>query len=1217
MPGQLSAVYRSLCFLNDFLIMSFAFTLDCESEAANDNRSIHLRKRIWRMSEDRFDEELPQVEFDREKIEVHTPLNDDTEGTFNILSVNGISMRGVVYSSNPYVFVENPGFEGEKAEIRFRSDTHNFTANDRLDGEFTAVVQGNEVSIPFTIIIDETYPRTSTGEIRSLAEFTELYHNYPQEAVSLFWSSKFADLMKKQDDWIYLLYKGFSSGQPSVFNLENFLVAAGEKEAVSLHFFSQQTKFYDVVENQKQAFHLTKNGWGAFHLKVKCDADFITFETYDITPDFFLGQSMELSYYIHANRLHAGINQCIVNIDGNNFHVSQTLLISTFDEGAHPYEKALKKQKRTADLVRSYIDFRLQKKTMGEWADEVIRSMDELLLDEPAEYFYQLYKTQALIVSGRRQEALWIITDLKRQIKDKVSFEWAYLLYLCSLIEPEESYIDRITDEIEKIFQHHPEDMRIFWFLLFLRREYLTDTRRKQNAIMQWIRSGISSPILYIEGFDLMCQDPYLIRSFDDYTVRILTFGLRHDALNKNILMQIPDILRQEKDFSPQVFRLVTKCYEINPDDDLLQEIAAYLIRGKQIGSRYAVWYKTAIYRELKLNGLYEAYIYSVDDSDMSQLPKLLVMYFNFENALSAQKKAFLYANVILYKDSWPKIFEEYRHQIEDFSLEMMRGRRIDDNLAIIYQEVLNEGLIDSDVANVFGDLFFYNKIVCTKRKSGRVFAFSRKAASPQIVPLVNSTAYVSCPDKDTLLILETEDGLYTDDDLFIKERLITGDEIYDKLKGRALNTYPYFLHELDDRKKPSDFSAEDAEDIRIFIEDRNIDDYYRASRYQLMYQALKYLGREELLAEDLMNADILTLTYSLRNSTVEQLILAGRSNEAYEKIRTIDGMQVPMNLMLRLISEQISLNNGGTDDFLVQMSAFLMDHFLTSEETVRYLNDHYTGPTLKMSQVFRYASARQLVTHDLEERLLTQMLYTGNIPDNVDEIFASYRKGIMNRMLVEALLSYFSHEYIVHDKPLSNNMYQYLLFLKIKNNSLNDSCRVALLKRLCMNGNNLSEREFDTLDVLMRESMIRNQYFSFYRKADERIIIRYHLYDKLFAEYHGRPGMSLIIRKKGPEGAKDRRDMIEMYDGIYVRDFVLFYGDTINYEIVTSDDGEVLTEGTLSLMDNVMNEEMSRYGFINQLESSIMYQDSRHLTEDMKHFNQLDVLTDRLFQIV
>ena len=1177
-----------------------------------------MRKRIYRISEDRFDEVLYGIEFDRDKVHIEVGQGQEAKGSFVIQTTGGGSLRGIVYSSNPYITVENPDFDSESVTVRFHAPTADFLPGEKLCGSFHVVCAGQTAELPVEIAVSEKRGHVGSYDFTNLSDFAQLAKERSRDALALFSSSEFMDFVKNVAKEHVLLYRSLLSSVGATYeSMEHFLSQTGVKDMVKLHVFPGQTVFYHITENQKEKINITRNTWGFFHVKATVleEDSFLTLESSDITPDFFMGQSMELSYYIHADRLHEGMNVSTICFDGPGFHEKLTITASTYAKDERHNQKTLAEKEKKVSLVSNYLSFRLNQMTMGDWSEDVIRSMNKRLVEDPSEVFSQLYKAQALIVSGRRQEGLWIISDLKKVIEDKSSFEWAYLLYLCTLIEPEVSYVDRLTGEIEGIFRQHPEDMRLFWFLLFLRVEYLTDTRRKLKDIWQWIRSGIDSPILYVEALDVLRQDPFLLRELDSISLRVLWFGVRHHAISDNLAIQIPKCLVQERVFSKSIFRFVTSLYEQMPSDDLLDEILSYLLRCRCIGERYAKWYLLGIEKEKKLSGLFEAYLYCLKESDTQKLPRLLLMYFSFENRLPYDRRAFLYANVVIYKNSHPKIYEAYQKQMERFALEQMHQLRMDDNLAILYQDLISRGFIDEEESSNLGQLFFVKKLICLKEVKGRLFVFDERFEEPQIVELKNHTAYVSASSSNLRFVLDTGNGILCGEDDFYLEPLLSGEDNYNRLRKLAKDDYNYFLHDLKDKKQEEDFSIRDVTSIFSFFKDKRLSKEYTDAYVPLLIRVLKRFQKLEEIAPSIMSMDPVKASSFLRLEIMEQLITHERFDLALKALRRINGLQVPMNQLLHLVSGSIRRSRE-VDDFLVKLAAYLLEHFLSDEQLLDYLTTYYTGPTKTMIMVFQYALARQLHVHDLAERILIQMIYEGSYYEKAPEIFSMYRKGNVNRMLQEAYLTYSARLYLTKNQSLDPEVIEMLSELHRRGVPLNDTCRVALMKYLSGKGTLEEKEEYKLLSDLVRESVLKGQYFSFYRTMDPRLVIHFHLYDKLFAEYHGKRGLRLqiIVTKDGKE---ENLELTEMYDGVYVREFVLFFGETLKYKIVTADDHEILKEDSMVYMDVIDHGKGSRYGRINRMESDLLYQNYQQLVKEMKEYYMLDSAARDLFPVL
>ena len=66
---------------------------------------------------------------------------------------------------------------------------------------------------------------SSVGEIHSLSEYAEFAQNHFAEAVSLFYSDRFAEFISDQDKRTKLLYRGFKAAPIAAVNVDEFLVS--------------------------------------------------------------------------------------------------------------------------------------------------------------------------------------------------------------------------------------------------------------------------------------------------------------------------------------------------------------------------------------------------------------------------------------------------------------------------------------------------------------------------------------------------------------------------------------------------------------------------------------------------------------------------------------------------------------------------------------------------------------------------------------------------------------------------------------------------------------------------------------------------------------------------------------------------------------------------------------------------------------------------------
>lgn len=1178
-----------------------------------------MRKRIWRMSEDKFDNQIPQLLLMTDALTFVCQEGKKNQEEFRFSSQGEYPLRGMVYSSNPYIRILNPQFDGTEVSIRFEVRGQHYFEGEHIQGYFTIVYNGGERRLPFDVQFKQEPLMSSVGEISTLQDFSELAKGHWSEAMNLFYSQAFSDFMKRFGIQERMLYTGYRRGIPTSANLEEFLVSAGLKESVHFSVKEGERSFYRVTENRKETFLISKSTWGHIEIDISSDNDFVTVEKEHITSDYFLGSTMVLNYYIHKNRMHAGKNYARITFSGNGtiFEVS---VMATFQQEEKNVAWLHSQQKREKVLLTNiYQDYRLQRITTGEWCEKSLAVLEDLYNGDPKNVWYVLMKAQCYIVNQQRQEALWIIQDMKRDIKDKTGAQWAYLLYLCTLMEQEESYVDRLTKEIEGIFRLHPEDVRIFWFLLFLRKEYIREHGRKLKAIQQWLAAGYTTPFLYLEAYSLLLQDPYMIHDFSEGMLEILYWTARRHLMTRELASQIAHVLEKHIDFQPQIWFLVKEAYRVCPGNEFLSSILTFLLQNQKYEEPFLSWYREGIQRDLRLNGLYEGYMMTLPDSSIEEIPQMVVRYFQYSCNLPYQKRALLYANVILNRKKTPQVFEQYFRNIELFAIEQMKQNRMNDNLAIIYQCVLEMGIVDEDMANAVAGLVFMKKLVCIYPNISRVFVYQEQYEMPIVVPISDGVAFVPVVSGHFQVFLETKEGnLITNKNAYRLQNIMFADAYMDKLKNLAPLSLPFLLSDFAKKTNAKDFVLEDINRMDAFLHASLVSKEYIRKKYNVFIQFLKLHCREEVLEQHFLHEveyealDTQTLCYIM-----DLFLREGYYQKVFDMMRQYNGLQIDDRLLLVMCDELVLSETFETDEFLLDLCAFLADKELATPATLVYLSSNRVAPTKNMLHWWKLTKEQELHALDLEENILFQALYAESEMEEVMPVFESYMYRGRDKMLIEAYLNYWSREFMLEKREVPASFFTYLAYYFDRGSSLKESCKLAYMKFLS-EVSLLSEREYQILDQLLQYYLLRNVYFSFYRNMDARLVLKYHLYDKHFLEYRTNPGERILLSYHFDGKEEKEEEMVEMYEGIYVRQFLLFFGETLSYEIYEDGKkGEPLVKDRISVSTQIQEQEKGRYALLNRMQNEALYQEQEALMKDMKSYQGLDEVTKQLFTII
>jgi len=723
-----------------------------------------LRKRIQQLANGKFDNNGPKLSLSTEKIELEVLEGKDETGSFVITSTNQVKMRGIIYSSNPRMECLTPQFEGEEVRIRYQFHSEGLIEGDIQKGEFFIVCNQGEYNLSFVVSISRLYADSSFGKIKNLDDFCRLAKENYDEAYRLFYSSNFKNLIREDKDRI--LYEGLRMQPQSALVVETFLIASHHKKKVEVAFEETEKSFYGVQEQQKEQLEIQKPQWGAVRIRVSSDADFLIPGKQIITENDFIGSTCFYEYYIDADAMHAGKNfgRLCFELPDRSFLYTVTASCKEREEEREISEHREAGQART-ELMQLYIDYRLKRIVTGVWAKSSVELLDHLAILEPEEPMHRLMKAQALLINRQKQEASWILTDYKRECLDRTTPVWGYYLYLCTLMEREESYVDRLTEEIEQIFHHYPDDSMLFWILLFVKDEFYRNSSRRFKAIEQWIGRGCHSPYLYLEAYYLIWQDPYLLSGLNDFTLKILGWAAKQDAISKDIALQVRNLLPEQREYQKKWYPVLEKCYEADPSEEMVAAICTYLIRGQQFAPRYHIWYERGIDSEIRITNLYEAFLISMDQNEVAAIPKMIQLYFQYNSGLSYRYMAVLYVNIIAAKEKQPDVYHKYRRNMEQFALAQMEAGHMDDNLAILYQEILPVSILNEELAHKAAEVLFVHKLCCENHGIAKAYILHWQLKAPQVVTLTNGCGYFKAYSKDyTVILCDTGGNCYTDD---------------------------------------------------------------------------------------------------------------------------------------------------------------------------------------------------------------------------------------------------------------------------------------------------------------------------------------------------------------------------------------------------------------------------------------------------------------------
>lgn len=1181
-----------------------------------------MRARIGQIAAGRFNGTKPILAFSEETIDLSVIEGRSEAGSFVIESTNQIKICGIVYSTNPRMECLNPHFEGEKVRIRYQFNSKGLTEGDTCEGKFVIVCNQIEYSLSFCARITRLYAEASTGAVKSLDDFTRLAASNWDEAYHLFYNRNFLNTIPYDNVYERLTYEGFACARPSGQNMEEFLIGVNKKQPVSISVDKSEEIFMASKEPQSGCFTITKDNWGYTEIRLRTDCEFIKLSKPVLTLDDFIGKTYLYEYIIDASAMHAGRNFGRIYIDGvyQSFTIDITAGVRDDDGSISDIAVTKDIKECMVGIMELYTSFRLKRIVTGVWANETISILNHLHALVPDEHMYELMKAQAFIINRQRQEAKWILDDFKHSNPDKKAPIWGYYLYLMTLLEREPSYVDNMTHEVELIFYENPDSVLLFWVLLFLRDQYFDDSAGKLKDIKYWVLRGCSSPYLYIEAYYLISQDPYLIKELSVFELRILSWAVKEKALTKELAGAIFEAVDLAGGFDNRVYELLTAAYEICPEAEYVGIICSYLIKGHKNDTCFHKWFELGIENKLRLTGLYESYLLTMDDRQISPVPKIIQMYFSFDNKLPYRKLAVLYNNIIAAKETEPEVYHKYRKAMGRFAMDQAQLRHIDDNLAVLYEDMLELGFINEELSAAFSDIIYTHKLIVFDKRIVRAIIYQNEMKEPQIVPVTDQCAYFELFSNDYVILFEDSRGYrYVKSISYRLQRLMDAEKYLDRCISLSPDRPQYIVSHFKNVRDYSDFTKDDLKLFKPVFYSESFSDSYKAV---MGYRILKYCqlhDYEDYVRPFLQSINFDTLQKDARKYLIDMLV----SNRLYEKAYDM-AMEYGID-MLAAASKVVLCENAlkvqhVDDDFMVQLAISAFKTGKYSDLVLKYLCENYTGPTDELINLWHAADKFSISSMKLDERILEQGIYTQIEPEKISDIFMEYYKRAGNEKLILAYISLVAHGYLHSGGCKADFIFDIIEKRFIGNRTLNDACQLALLKHFAEK-TDITQAELEIEDTLLKYYIYNNMYFDFFARLDYRLLEKYFLYDKAFLQYESTPGTHVVLHYSRDEDGEEfnSEDMVEMYDGIYVKTFVIFFGELIRYYI-TEEHGnsiEVKESNRLTCNNIPGDNDHSRYNLINEMIISDTLSDETTLKSNIDEYKRLDAATKQLFKLI
>ena len=261
--------------------------------------------------------------------------------------------------------------------------------------------------------------------------------------------------------------------------------------------------------------------------------------------------------------------------------------------------------------------------------------------------------------------------------------------------------------------------------------------------------------------------------------------------------------------------------------------------------------------------------------------------------------------------------------------------------------------------------------------------------------------------------------------------------------------------------------------------------------------------------------------------------------------------------------------------------------------------------------------------TYSLCERMLVQMLYTGSHVGEKGEIFRSYSKKGGSEELMSAFLSKCCYDYAVNQQITESYIFESVMELFYKEVPLHLVCKIAFLQYYAENKQEQNDRIRQMCSRFLEDLLAEQIVMPFYKEYQGYLPQMDEYLDKTIVEYRAKPGCRAVIHyviqsDNSTENEYCKEEMKDMFAGICVNEFILFFGERLQFYITEeSEEGEQLTKsGTISKSDIGQECSESRFSLLNDIMIGKNLQDYDTVDHLLEEYYRQDFMVDKIFRI-
>jgi len=1179
-----------------------------------------MKKIMEQLLEGKYEYVVPKLRLSTPAITVLVKVGEDYQGDFFFGTKDNSIVKGMLFSSNRRIILSRDSFTGNTIPIAYRVDLSGLEAGDICQGTIIICSNLGEYKIPIEITVAGETVQTSQGNLYNLKQFADLAkHNY-KEAFRLYTKEAFKYLLKNEKQGYEELYRGLSKNPITYQHMEEFLIACGQKEAVKITLDKQTKELLNIESSMKDSIYISKNTWGNLRLEIEVEGDFLEAEKKLITSEDFIGSVYGLEYVIMRERLKEGRHYGKIYIRS----IYETLEVQIIASSSREYEVNNKRfeKKIQKELTRDYLMLLTKQLEYRTWKERTLSKLNDLKEAGCFELLHRLAEIYLYYAEDNAAKTLDAMMLLKGQSFSKAEYEeeglYLYLGKQTGLIASDK--LD-VSQRIETLYRKHQDSFMLLWLLLQVSEEFINAPVKQLYMLERQYELGCNSPFLYLEATKLIIKEEGLFKKLSAFMVQVIRFASRHEMLTEDMIMRIAHLANREKRFSEGIYRVLKRCYEKYPNNDILEAICKIVMLGNPRQRKYFKWYQLAIQEDIRITRLYEFYVETMNRKDKTPLPREVKLYFAYNNTLGSNTKAFVYANIIRNKEQDMEMYERYVDIIKAFVQEALKAKKINEDYAIIYHEFLAH-IEDQETASRAVKIAFTHRLYLDDSKIRKVIVCHAPLLEERVYSCVDNVAFIDIYTEDAQILFEDSRQQrfaatinYNQQQLFDNKKIIEQCIWHDvKDDGLLINTCGSDLQKTNINIRNLASFQHIAQSKGLTLE------YIQEARHKL----LSYYDRhaEDSTINDYLSGIDYRDFYKVAPALlIDIMVRRDLTKEAFALICDLGYEKVPVTTLFKLCRSMIIETEFIENEELIDLAYFVLSKEKYDSLILSYLQDNYIGSVEAMIKVNEKLAGFDLDTYSMEEEILLLAMYSRIYHPKLSGVYKSYIKNRGKESVIKAFLIFLAYGYFLGDMRIDNFVFSSLEEQFISDDETDTIISLALLKRYryCNNLTTLQKQNIISILEHCRQQDLR---FAFFADLPKDCTKAFQVEDKVFVEHISTPRAEVTLyysmQHEGEAIEYIREPLTKNYHGIFTREFLLFYGEQLTWYMAIAEDNEIIETPVKTItMAKVSQETGSKYQIINQMLADYKLNREARLEQTMDGYLRQEHLIEETFTLI